>query len=358
MINGGEMQTIKTIVYGVGAMGSNMVRLLQRKPFSRLAGAVDWDEKKIGRDVGDVAGLGRPLGIKVAYPPDEVLGKIDADVVLLATTAFIDEAYPIIVEIIKQNINVITIAQELFFPLPHHAPLAKEIDQLARMAGVCVTSVGINPGFIMDIIPIVASLPCWTVNKVKSERIVDFSPYGPDEMRHIGAGLTPQEFSSGVSEGKIGHIGLLETAAMVSNCLGLGVDELNQKKSAIITNKVRQSHFIKILSGRVCGFRQKVVGTNSGKVRLDLSMVGLVCPDPEEDQLTLGDYTRIEGEPSVDVAIKEEISQKGGLGTAGVAVNMIPRVLASAPGFHTMNELALPHIWHNQEHSIQRITYF
>lgn len=352
------MQTIKAIVYGVGAMGSNMVRLLQRRPFSRVVGAVDWDPRKIGRDVGDVAGLEIPLGINVAYPPDEVLGKIDADVVLLATTAFIEEAYPIIVDILKQSINVITIAQELFFPLPHHTPLAQEIDQLARTAGVSVTSVGINPGFIMDIIPIVASLPCWSVKKVKSERIVDFSPYGPDEMRHIGAGLTPQDFNAGVREGKIGHIGLLETAAMVSNCLGLGVDELHQEKSAIITNKVRESQFIKISSGRVCGFKQNVVGTNSGEIRLDLSMVGLVCPDFGEDRLTLGDYTRIEGEPSVDVTIKEEISQKGGLGTAGVAVNMIPRILASAPGFHTMNELALPHIWHNQEHSIQRITYF
>jgi len=92
-------------------------------------------------------------------------------------------------------------------------------------------------------------------------------------------------------------------------------------------------------------------------VRLDLCMVGIVCPDTEEDKLTLGDYTRIEGDPSVDIIIKEEISQKGGLGTAGVAVNMIPRVLTSAPGFHTMNELALPHIWHNQEHHIQKIIY-
>jgi hypothetical protein len=352
------MQTIKVIVYGVGAMGSNMVRLLQRRPFSRVVAAIDWDKKKIGRDVGDVAGLGTDLGIKVAYPPDEVLGKIDADVVLLATTAFIDEAYPIIVEILKHKIHVVTIAQELFFPLPHHLPLSKEIEKLAVKAGVCVTSVGINPGFIMDIIPIVGSLPCWTIKKVKSERIVDFSPYGPDEMRHIGAGLTPEEFYAGVREGKIGHIGLLETAAMVSNCLGLGVDELHQKKSALTTNKGRESQFIKIPSGRVCGFKQNVVGTKAGEVRLDLSMVGIVYPDMEEDKLTLGDYTRIEGEPSVDITIKEEISQKGGLGTAGVAVNMIPRVLASAPGFHTMNELALPHIWHNQEHHIQKIIYF
>jgi hypothetical protein len=351
------MQTIKVIVYGVGAMGSNMVRLLQRRPFSRVVAAIDWDEKKIGRDVGEVAGLETPLGIKVACPSDEVLGKIDADIVLLATTAFIDEAYPIIVEILKHRIHVVTIAQELFFPLPHHIPASKEIDRLAREAGVCVSSVGINPGFIMDIIPIVGSLPCWTIKKVKSERIVDFSPYGPDEMRHIGVGLTSEEFHKGVRDGKIGHIGLLETAAMVSNCLGLGVDELQQTKSALTTRKARESQFVKIPPGRVCGFKQSVVGTRLGEVRLDLNMTGIVCPNMEEDRLVLGDYTRIEGEPSVDITIKEEISQKGGLGTAGVAVNMIPRVLASSPGFHTMNELALPHIWHNQEHKIQKISY-
>jgi 4-hydroxy-tetrahydrodipicolinate reductase len=88
-------------------------------------------------------------------------------------------------------------------------------------------------------------------------------------------------------------------------------------------------------------------------------MVGIVSPDREEDGIELGDYARIDGVPSVDIAVKEEIAQKGGLGTAAVAVNMIPRLLAAPPGYHRMDTLALPHIWRGREAlgTIKKIVY-
>jgi 4-hydroxy-tetrahydrodipicolinate reductase len=89
-------------------------------------------------------------------------------------------------------------------------------------------------------------------------------------------------------------------------------------------------------------------------------MTGIVQPIPEEDGVEMGDYTRIEGTPSVDIRVKEEISQQGGLGTAAVAVNMIPRILEAKPGYHTMNQLLLPHIWNGPEAplAVEKITYF
>jgi hypothetical protein len=350
---------MKIIVYGVGAMGSNMVRLLQSKPRVQIVGAIDWDEKKIGRDLGELAGLGKKLGVKVSYPPGEVLGKTKADLVLHATTAFIAEAYDQILLAIDQRMNVVTICQELFFPLPKNAPKAKKIDGKARKKEVRVTAVGINPGFIMDIVPILCSVPCWTIESVFVRRVVDFSPYGPDEMRHIGANLTAEEFLAGTKQGTIGHIGLLETAAMVGNCLGFQLEELRQTKEPLVTQKGRQSRFITISPGRVCGFKQNVGGYSGGTKVLDFQLVGIVSPDREEDGLEMGDYARINGVPSVDISIKEEISQKGGLGTAAVAVNCIPKLMNTEPGFHTMNTLVLPHIWGGRRvpRAVGKITY-
>ena len=42
------------IQYGVGAMGSNMVKLLQSRSDVKMVGAIDHDEAKIGRDLGFV----------------------------------------------------------------------------------------------------------------------------------------------------------------------------------------------------------------------------------------------------------------------------------------------------------------
>jgi hypothetical protein len=354
------MKKLRIILYGVGAMGSNMVRLLQGRPQVLVVGAIDHDKSKICRDLGEVAGLEKNLGIEVRYPPEEVLDNIKADLVLHTTTAFMDEAFEQIMKILERRINIVTICQELFFPLGKNIAKAKEIDKKAQEMGARVTAVGINPGFIMDIVPIVCSVICWKIESIFVRRIVDFSAYGPDEMRHIGANLTPQEFYQGVKKGAIGHIGLLETTAMVAHCLGFQIDELRQTKEPLVTQKARESKFIKISPGKVCGFKQNVAGISKRKKVLDFRMVGIVSPDREEDGVEMGDYTYIYGIPNVDITIKEEISQKGGLGTAGVAANIIPKLMSSDPGFHTMNTLTLPHIWSggSEPEAIEKITYF
>jgi len=157
---GGAMNgKIRVIQYGIGAMGSNMVRLLAGKECVSLVGAIDIDEAKIGCDAGRLAGLGRDLGITVQFPPEEVLDRVQADVVLHATTAFMKDAYPLVTKVLERGMNVVTIAQELFFPLGENAHIAKDIDALAKEKGVSITAVGINPGFILDFVPIVGSLP-------------------------------------------------------------------------------------------------------------------------------------------------------------------------------------------------------
>ena len=327
--------------YGVGAMGGLMVQLLATKPGVELTGAVDHDGKKVGRDMGEVAGLGRTLGIAVGAA--DTLGAIEADVALHATTAFADDALPIIGALIARGMNVVTITQELFFPLGRSAEAAAEIDRLAKAAGVRVTAIGINPGFILDVLPITASLPCWTVERVEGRRVVDFSPYGPDEMVHIGAGLSEDEFVAGAERGEIGHIGLLESTAMVVHALGLEVDELVQVKAPLVTRRERRTDFVTIPAGRVAGFRQAVTGMTNGRETISMEMLGLLAPGADDPEM--GDRFRIHGTPSVDVATREEISQRGGLGTAAAAVNTIPRLLAATPGFHTAYDLSIPHIW-------------
>jgi 4-hydroxy-tetrahydrodipicolinate reductase len=60
---------LKIVQYGVGPIGSAIVRLLLTKKSFHLVGAIDIDEAKVGRDVGEVAGLQRDLGIKVSDRP-------------------------------------------------------------------------------------------------------------------------------------------------------------------------------------------------------------------------------------------------------------------------------------------------
>ena len=59
------MQPVAVAQYGIGPIGAEIARLLLTKPWIKLVAAVDIDPNKIGKDVGDVIGLGRQTGVKV-----------------------------------------------------------------------------------------------------------------------------------------------------------------------------------------------------------------------------------------------------------------------------------------------------
>lgn len=342
-------ERIRIIQYGLGAMGTGMARLLSGRQGIAIVGAIDIAPGKVRRSLAECTGASQQAGVVISGNARQVFSTIKADIVLHATTAFAREAYQQIAPAVDAGMNVITICQELVYPRAETVPLARDLDALAKAHGVSVLGIGVNPGFIMDVIPITLTGICWNVTRVHVRRVVDFSPYGPDEMRHIGAGRLPDGSISGVSDGTIGHIGLLESATMIAYAIGWSLDDLSQSKIPIVSSIRRQTPFVIIKPGTVCGFKQSVIGIHSGSPVLELEMIGLISPDPVIDGVELGDWTRIEGEPSVECYIKGEIAQKGGLATAAIAVNMIPRVLNAPPGFHSVRDLPFPSAWLSED---------
>ena len=85
---------IKVILYGVGAIGSQIARLLLKKKGFKIVGAIDASPKKVGKDLGEVIKTGAPLGIVVSKDPEELLSNVDADIALHATSSFLKDVYP------------------------------------------------------------------------------------------------------------------------------------------------------------------------------------------------------------------------------------------------------------------------
>jgi 4-hydroxy-tetrahydrodipicolinate reductase len=65
------MRRIKAVVYGVGAMNSIATRMMLEKGVD-IVGALARSPEKVGKDLGEVAGLGFQTGVVVEYDPDRV----------------------------------------------------------------------------------------------------------------------------------------------------------------------------------------------------------------------------------------------------------------------------------------------
>ncbi|MBP5468161.1 MAG: NADP-binding protein [Candidatus Riflebacteria bacterium] len=333
------MNKIRVAMWGFGAMGSGMVRLMLQKSGLEVVGVIDQRKEVVGKDIGEVLELGKKTGIVVTDKPEEVLKKDKVDVCLQAIHSFTKKIFPSLKTIIESGINAISIAEEMSCPAAQEPELAKQIDELARKHNVTVLGTGINPGFVLDQMVINLTGACLNVKHIEASRINDLSPFGKTVMETQGVGTTPEAFYAGLKDGSIvGHIGFPESITMISDALGLGVDKIEQTREPIISNTHRETPVVKVEPGMVAGCRHIAVGYSKG-----VEVIKLIHPQqihPEVEKVDTGDYIKITGDPNISLSIKPEIP--GGKGTMAAAVNMIPLVFRANPGLKRMSDMPIP----------------
>lgn len=330
---------IRVVQWGLGAMGSGMAKLMLEKPGIDVVGAIRKRPDSVGKDLGEVLGVDRTLGVAVTNDPATVLTKDTADLVIHATDSFTKTSFNDVKSILEAGLNCISIAEELSCPYAQQPELSAKLDEIAKTNGVTLLGTGVNPGFVLDLLIIALSGACHRVDRIEASRVNDLSPFGATVMRTQGVGTTPEEFNAGVDSGAIvGHIGFPESITMISDALGLGVDRIEQTREPIISHTERSTPHVTVKPGMVAGCRHIGIG-----YRDNVEVVKLIHPQqihPGTEQVDTGDYITIEGVPTINMAIQPEIP--GGIGTISVAVNMIPIVQSATPGLKRMFDLPVP----------------
>jgi len=327
---------IKVVQYGVGAIGREIVKLLLKRDLE-IVGAIDIDKEIIGKDLGEVVGL-EEIGVAISDNPQEVLSQ-QADVVLHSTGSRLKDIYPQIVEVLESGSNLISTCEELAYPYHQHSDLAQRIEERAVKHGVTVLGTGVNPGFIMDLLPLVTTGVCQDVRSIKVKRVVDARKRRRPLQAKIGVGLTLKEFEERVEKacarllGRGGHVGLIESIAMIGDGMGWRLDEISQDIEPVIADSPMESDFFKVEKGEVIGIRQVGYGIKDGKSIITLTLHMYLGADSH-------DRIWIEGVPSLNLSIEGGVH--GDIATPAVAVNSIPQVLGAEPGLKTMKDLPPP----------------
>jgi 4-hydroxy-tetrahydrodipicolinate reductase len=294
-------------------------------------GAIDIDKGKVGNDVGDLLEFPRKTGVVVSDKALRVLRENKPDVVTHATSSYMEMIYPQISEIVGEGSSVVSSAEELSYPFVKYPELSSKIHRQAMERDVVVLGTGINPGFLLDTLAVTLSGVCQKVNSIRAERVVDASRRRLPLQKKIGAGLTPQEFETKVSEGKIKHVGLPESVGLIALAMGWKVGEIQERITPVIAEKEVGSDFVKVPAGAVAGVRQVAKGILAGQelVVLDLRMY-LGAQNPHDSIL-------IDGVPPVDMTIRGGVH--GDKATPAVVVNATQKILELKPGLRTMIDL-------------------
>ncbi len=329
-----ETGPIRVLHVGLGPIGAGVVRQVAQRKGLRIVGAADIDPAKAGRDLGEVAGVGRALRIKVSGDVKKAIKSTRPDVVVLCTSSSLKKVLPQIEEILKLKVPIVSTTEELAYPTRGNMRYARAIHQLAKKSKVAVLGTGVNPGFVMDALPIALTGVCERVESVRVDRIQDARIRRLPFQQKIGAGLTREQFQKKVDDASVRHVGLAESISMIADALGWRLDRITDEIQPKMATQTVSSEFLAVDPGYVCGIVQDGVGYRDGAPVITLHMEAYLGA-PESF-----DAVEIVGSPALKMKLAGGVH--GDIATASIVVNSLSKILAVPPGLHTMRDMPLP----------------
>jgi 4-hydroxy-tetrahydrodipicolinate reductase len=326
----------RIVQYGLGPIGSAVARHVVEREGLELVAGVDIDAAKVGRDVGEAIGLETALGVAVSENLAEALASAEADVAIHTTSSYFDLFKDQVIEILDAGLDVVSTAEELSFPWLSHSREAAEVDAVARRAGKTVLGTGVNPGFIMDALPLALTAICQRVDRIDVTRVINASARRGPFQAKIGSGMSVDAFNAKMAEGRMGHVGLPESVDMVFDTLSKELVRYETGVEPVVADQLVTTDHFEVKPGQVRGLKQVARGyTDAGEF---MTLTFIAALDAGED----GDTIKITGKPDLEINLK---GTNGDIATVAIAVNAVHRVRQAAPGLVTMRDLPIVTIW-------------
>jgi len=210
---------INTVHVGIGPLGQKVLRYAVERGCFNVVGAVDPDPEKVGKDLGQLCGI-ESLGVTVRDNLADAINGKSVDVALLTTVSSLVALESQVAGLADAKLNIVSTCEELFYPWKTSPEVAGRIDEKCRQNGVACVGTGVNPGYLMDLLPTVLSGLCQNVKKVEVWRVQDASVRRIPFQQKIGAGLTMEQFEAMRDAGTLRHVGLPESVGFIAERLG------------------------------------------------------------------------------------------------------------------------------------------
>jgi 4-hydroxy-tetrahydrodipicolinate reductase len=326
-------QKIRVIQFGLGPIGQTLAKETLARQDLELIGGVDRAPGVAGRPLEEVLGPQAHRLPRIVPNLGDLPMPQPSRVVLHATGSRLPSVLPQLEEILSSGYHCISTCEELAYPWLHHALLAQRLDALAREHRVGLVGAGVNPGFILDLVPAVLASACRRVDKVRAWRMVDVARRREPLRLKVGMGLSLDAYrTKGAAQGSMGHVGLGESAALLGSALGWAARQVTESSEPVIAQREVRAGSMTIPVGSVLGTRTRAALFTEDLERVSLEVTIAAGVEVEEDRV------QIEGDPPLKLIIPGGIP--GDSATASIVVNAIRRIVAVPPGLHTM--LTLP----------------
>ncbi|HKC29623.1 MAG TPA: hypothetical protein VKB75_16530 [Jatrophihabitans sp.] len=346
--------TLKVVQWSTGNVGRHAIAGILARPELELSGVWVSSAAKDGLDAGQLAGLGRDLGVRATTDADALIAsKPDCIVYTAMADNRLPEAIADLTRFLSAGINVVS-SCPVFLQYPHGvvpAELVEPIEKAAHDGGASLFVNGVDPGFANDWLPLVLTSVCERIDEVRCMELLDYATYDNPtvlfDVMGFGKPLdeTPMLLMPGVLSLAWGSV-VRQLAA------GLGV-ELDELKETVVRLPAPDTFEIPsgtVKEGTMAALRFEVLGMKDGRPVCVLEHVTRLRPDlgPDWPQPAGQGCYRVvvTGEPNYTLDM-QLLGTDGDHNTAGLKatamrlVNAIEAVVAAPPGLRTALDLPL-----------------
>ncbi|CAN5824151.1 oxidoreductase [soil metagenome] len=324
---------IKVAQFGMGPIGRACVQLLAERSGMEIVGAIDIDPALTGKSVADLCGLADTEAGQVYATFEELWNEVQPDAILHTAGSRAAISFAQCRPMLERGLAVVSSCEELLYPYFRAPEETAEYDALCQKTGGRILGTGVNPGFVLDMLPVCLSTVCRSVSHVHGERVVNASLRRMPLQKKIGSGLHPDEFRRLWNEGKAGHAGFKESLMIIGHAMGWKMGEITEVLEPVIADHDIKTDFFEVPTGMTCGLHQIVSAesTEGNRIHLDLKMY--------LDALEPHDYVRLESDPPMEAYLRGGVS--GDKATVAAVVNSITRLLSAPPGVRLITEIPL-----------------
>jgi len=342
----------KVIQWSTGNVGKHSLRLIAQHPELELVGLWVHGADKVGRDAGELCGIG-PTGVRATNDVDALLA-LDADCVCYTATADMrpTEAIADMARILESGKNVVSSSVVALVYPPHvDAGMRAPLERACAEAKVSCFTSGIDPGWANDLLPLVLTSSSEYVEELRVMEIVNYATYAQPTVLFDTMGFgqaldaKPLLLIPGVLSFAWGGV-----VKVLGAGLGIEIDELREVHERKPALEKIDLGFGVVEEGTTAAMRFEVQGYVDGKQRVVLEHVtrldDALAPEWPQPAGHSGYRVIVKGNPNYQLDVQMmgddgDHNTAGLVGTAGRIVNAIPAVCRADPGLLSVLDLPL-----------------
>ena len=345
----------RVVVWGTGFVGRMVIPEIVRHPAFELVGVGVSAPEKVGRDVGEICGIGT-VGLTATDNVEALVSlRPDAIVHYGPTAAHASDNIALLGTFLRAGIDVCSTAMTPWvWPAMAQNPPSwvDPITEACQEGKASCFTTGIDPGFANDLFPMTLMGLCGEVRYVKAFEILDYINYEGDYEEEMGIGRSP-EFTPLLEHSDILIMSWGATVPMIAHAVGIELDRITTTWEKWVTDKAITTAKGIIEPGEVAAIHFTINGIFRGETRISLEHVNRIGTDaaPDWPRGTQDDVYRVEigGSPSIfqETAFRftdgsgRDAAAAGCLATGLRALNAVPAVNDRPPGWVTPLDLPL-----------------